>query len=150
MSIDKNNSTFAVADFDQWAVVVDHCVNLIKPKTIFLLDGDLGSGKTTLVSLLTKKMGYTGDVSSPTYAITHTYQIDQVITIQHIDLYRLETEDEIEASGFWDLFSDEHNTLFIEWSSRIDQENWPLDWTMYRLQINKQADQKRIVTVTPI
>ena len=68
------------------------------------LHGNMGSGKTHFVKALADELGLDGSkASSPTFAIHQEYKNSKV-TLHHIDLFRLESIDEIESSGFWDEF----------------------------------------------
>ena len=67
---------------------------------VVLLIGNLGAGKTTLAKGIVEGLGAaSGDeVTSPTYTIVHEY--GDPVRVYHIDLYRLETADEVKALGF--------------------------------------------------
>jgi len=75
--------------------------------------GDLGSGKTSLISALVSKLIHVDPkiVSSPTFVYLHEYQ-----KICHFDLYRIQSVEEFEKMGFEDYFS---RICFIEWAQRI-------------------------------
>lgn len=109
----------------------------IQPRTLFLLEGEVGAGKTELVKIVCAALGLR-DVQSPTFAFHQTYTSEKQ-TLHHVDLYRLKSEEDLESTGFWDLFEDEGSTLFIEWSNLIQSEAWPWGWKIVRLQIQKIA-----------
>ncbi|MFT4712442.1 MAG: tRNA threonylcarbamoyladenosine biosynthesis protein TsaE [Candidatus Azotimanducaceae bacterium] len=83
--------------------------------TVFL-DGDLGSGKTTLARGLLRAMGHIGAVKSPTFTLVEPYEIGDY-KIYHFDLYRLEDPEELEYIGFDDFFEGEPLCL-IEWPEK--------------------------------
>ena len=96
----------------------------LKPKDIIYLYGEMGVGKTTFVRYLINefqkknKLQIT-EVTSPTFNILCEYDIDQ-IKINHYDLFRLKTKEEILNL---DLFNDISNTItFIEWPQIIDKK----------------------------
>ena len=96
----------------------------LKPKDIIYLYGEMGVGKTTFVRYLINefqkknKLQIT-EVTSPTFNILCEYDINQ-IKINHYDLYRLKTKEEILNL---DLFNDISNTItFIEWPQIIDKK----------------------------
>ena len=87
-------------------------------KHIYLLYGNLGSGKTTWVKYLVSHLG--GDarqVDSPTFSLVNTYEVNG-IQIHHFDLYRLESLEEIEDIGFME-YIDSGNLCIIEWPEKI-------------------------------
>ncbi len=118
---------------------------LVKPKTLFLLSGELGSGKTELVKAVAHffKMK---DVQSPTFAFHHVYQNEKII-LHHVDLYRLKSEEDLDSTGFWDLFENENDSLFVEWSNLIVPEAWPWGWKKIHIEIKKQELDSREVSV---
>ncbi len=105
----------------------------IGPKTCLLLIGELGAGKTTLVQELVKAFGGE-DASSPSFAIHNRYESKRG-SIDHLDLYRLESVDDLESTGFWDLFSQEKGLLLVEWGDRLNVDDLPLDWPLIELRL---------------
>ena len=73
---------------------------------IVLLRGDLGAGKTTLVKGIAEGFGAARaeDVTSPTFTLIHEYRSDHT-TLYHVDLYRIDTERELETLGLDDLLA---------------------------------------------
>lgn len=79
-------------------------------------EGELGAGKTTLVSGVLAGVGVTGAVRSPTYTLIEPYEAGG-LQLYHIDLYRLSSPREVAALGIRDLL-DSNAVLLIEWPSR--------------------------------
>lgn len=85
--------------------------------TVITLSGELGAGKTTFSRGFIQNCGYSGAVKSPTYTLIETYP-GSVGEICHLDLYRLEDEEELEFIGFRDLLEAEV-VMLIEWPERV-------------------------------
>ena len=87
----------------------------LEPGHVITLSGTLGAGKTTFTRGLARGLGYTGDVSSPTFSILQEY-LGGRLPLYHLDFYRLETEDELEAIGYYDCL-EQGGVAVIEWAS---------------------------------
>lgn len=84
-------------------------------KNIWLFQGEMGAGKTTLIKELSKQLGSKDDFSSPTFGIIHQYAIENSNRfIYHIDLYRLRSEIELDQLGLSEIL-DSNDFVFIEW-----------------------------------
>ena len=81
---------------------------------IFLFNGEMGSGKTTLIKAICKELKVTDTLSSPTYSIVNEYKTEMGNTIYRFDLYRLKTVAELFDIGFSEYLSS-NNYCFIEW-----------------------------------
>ena len=118
----------------------------LKPKDIIYLYGEMGVGKTTFVRYLINefqkknKLQIT-EVTSPTFNILCEYDINQ-IKINHYDLFRLKTKEEILNL---DLFNDISNTItFIEWPQIIDKKPDNLIELDFKYEENHQKRSVRI------
>jgi tRNA threonylcarbamoyladenosine biosynthesis protein TsaE len=91
----------------------------LKPPLLVLLRGDLGAGKTTLTKGLAEgfQAASADDVTSPTFTLVHEYRGPKV-SLYHIDLYRVDTERELETLGLDDL-TGPNNILLIEWGEKF-------------------------------
>jgi tRNA threonylcarbamoyladenosine biosynthesis protein TsaE len=88
---------------------------LTAPKIIFL-EGELAAGKTTFVRFVLRAMGYTKKIKSPTYTLIETHLLND-FTVFHLDLYRINEEEEILYIGIEDIFT-KKSIVFIEWASK--------------------------------
>ena len=90
---------------------------IFKKGNIVFLDGTLGSGKTFLVQSICANWNVQDDVTSPTFTIIQNYSGDYMVN--HIDLYRIEEQNELDQLGWEDmLYSDA--VTFVEWPQRIE------------------------------
>jgi tRNA threonylcarbamoyladenosine biosynthesis protein TsaE len=91
---------------------------LATPKLV-LLRGDLGAGKTTLVKGIAAAFDAAAeeDVTSPTFTLIHEYR-GPGITLFHIDLYRIDTQRELDTLALDDLRGD-NSVLLIEWGEKF-------------------------------
>ena len=89
---------------------------------IFYLDGNLGTGKTTLVRQILKAMGWQGAVKSPTFSILEEYQIANK-DVFHFDLYRLDSQNDFEMLGI-EINANSRGIFFIEWPHKISKFNF--------------------------
>jgi tRNA threonylcarbamoyladenosine biosynthesis protein TsaE len=93
----------------------------LKPPKLVLLRGDLGAGKTTLVKGIAEGFGAASQeqVTSPTFTLIHEYRSPDV-NLYHIDLYRVDTQRELETLGLDDL-SEQNSILLIEWGEKFER-----------------------------
>ena len=95
------------------------CAKMLKAPHAVFLKGDLAVGKTQLVQFICCHLGVEeGAVSSPTFSLINSYQTKDRQEIQHVDLYRIQSDEELEEIAFWDLFY-EPQLVFIEWPERV-------------------------------
>ncbi len=91
------------------------------------LFGEMGTGKTVFVRGFLKAMGYTGEVTSPTFALCHRYSTSK--TVLHYDLYRLNGYDDLYSIGFFD--EPEDTIQLIEWSENAEDYLAPNHISVY-------------------
>src|SRR6202162_5264137 len=93
----------------------------LSPPLIVLLRGDLGAGKTTLVKGIAE--GFAAalgeDVTSPTFTLVHEHRGPSV-PLYHIDLYRIDTQRDLETLGLDDLLAP-NCILLIEWGEKFSR-----------------------------
>jgi tRNA threonylcarbamoyladenosine biosynthesis protein TsaE len=91
---------------------------LAAPKLV-VLRGELGMGKTTLVRGMAAALGADADeVTSPTFTLVHEYKGRKTRLI-HLDLYRLETERELEGIGLWEMAGTADALVLVEWGDKF-------------------------------
>ena len=107
---------------------------VLSSQTVVLLEGPLGSGKSEWVRLCLKSLGYKHSAVSPSFSLLVFYEIGEK-NIYHIDLYRVKSEEDLEAIDFFDLFR-KPGLIFIEWADRLNDELLPADWLKVRLRFS--------------
>lgn len=93
----------------------------LKPGSTVLLRGDLGAGKTTMIKGIAEgfEAAEAERVTSPTFTLIHEY-LGPHVTLYHIDLYRVDTQRELDTLALDDLM-DEHSILLIEWGEKFER-----------------------------
>ncbi|HEX7855535.1 MAG TPA: tRNA (adenosine(37)-N6)-threonylcarbamoyltransferase complex ATPase subunit type 1 TsaE [Sphingobium sp.] len=111
---------------------------------IVALTGDLGAGKTTLTRGILRALGHEGDVPSPSFAIVQPYEPPAVrLPVAHVDLYRLESADEVEELGLDEWLWD--GALIVEWPDRLSAGLLAL---ALGIDIHVTEEGARVLTVT--
>lgn len=98
----------------------------INPGAVFLLYGDLGSGKTTFVRYIVESLGIDSRVQSPTFVIVRKYSDEsakgKIKQVFHADLYRISDENQITDLGLKEMSEEENSVMFIEWPELVEEE----------------------------
>jgi len=90
---------------------------LLKKGDMIAYKGGMGAGKTTFTRGLSIGLGLGDNVISPTFALVNEYQ-GESINLYHFDMYRIQTEEGLDSTGFFD-YDFENNITVIEWSENI-------------------------------
>ncbi|MBK5291962.1 MAG: tRNA (adenosine(37)-N6)-threonylcarbamoyltransferase complex ATPase subunit type 1 TsaE [Acidobacteriia bacterium] len=117
--------------------------DVLPPRGLVLLQGNLGAGKTTLVKGIARgRLACPPDeVSSPTFTLIHEY--GEPVRVYHIDLYRLEHERQVATLGIEELL-DRDALVIIEWGEKFPRL-WPRDRVEIRIE-RHEGDQRGFVT----
>lgn len=117
---------------------------LLTPPKLVVLRGDLGAGKTTLVKGIAEGFNAAAqeDVTSPTFTLIHEYRGPSV-TLYHIDLYRVDTQRELETLGLDDLMT-ENSVLLIEWGEKFERFNEEKD---LEIALNRISESQRLIAL---
>ena len=118
---------------------------LLTPPKFVLLRGDLGAGKTTLVKGIAAAFEAAAEeeVTSPTFTLVHEYR-GAGATIYHIDLYRIDTQRELDTLALDDLRS-ENSILLIEWGEKFPRFVRERD---VEIALERKAESERKITVS--
>ena len=110
---------------DRWYTLKDLptiATQLLKqfpPPRVYALEGNLGSGKTTLVAACCHQLGVLEPISSPTYGIVNEY-VGAVDVIYHLDCYRLQDVTEAIDAGLEELLERAPGAVFVEWPAVVE------------------------------
>jgi tRNA threonylcarbamoyladenosine biosynthesis protein TsaE len=117
---------------------------VLSPPKIVLLRGDLGAGKTTLVKGIAKAFDAAAEdeVTSPTFTLVHEYRGPSV-RLYHIDLYRIDTERELDTLGLEDMCEPD-SVLLIEWGEKFARYTNNRD---VEIRIERLGENERRITV---
>jgi len=106
------------------------------PNKTLLFYGTMGVGKTTLIKEISKQLGVTDIINSPTFSLVNEYEIVND-KIYHFDFYRIKTEEEALDVGIEDYFFSEHWKL-IEWPEKVSNL-LPPNSTKIKMHKNKNG-----------
>ncbi len=109
--------------------------------SVLLLEGDLGSGKTTLVQGIGEGLGITQPIVSPTFTLINEY-LEGRLPLYHLDLYRLQSEEvrQLNLESYWNVREYPLGIVAIEWAERL--VNKPP--TYLQLNLTYEAEQRQI------
>jgi tRNA threonylcarbamoyladenosine biosynthesis protein TsaE len=93
--------------------------SVLEDGDVLVLTGDLGAGKTQLAKGIARAMGVRDEVTSPTFTIEMAYQGTE-LPLYHFDLYRLESADELEDTGIFDVLGE--GVCLVEWGERFARQ----------------------------
>lgn len=99
-------------------IVASKIMKHAKHKTL-LFNGEMGSGKTTLIKEIIKQFGIEDTISSPTFSLVNEYISSKNELIFHFDCYRIEDEEEALNMGIEDYFNRDA-WCFIEWPKNVE------------------------------
>jgi tRNA threonylcarbamoyladenosine biosynthesis protein TsaE len=109
------------------------------------LSGDLGAGKTELVKGIARGLGVLDRVHSPTFSLVNTYAGGR-FPLHHLDLYRLETIEQILSAGLEEYLHSDGVTV-IEWIERwFGEVQSPIGLSIFRVAIETLNESERRIT----
>ena len=118
----------------------------IEKKSIIVLSGTLGAGKTKFTEGFLSYFGLEKEISSPTFTIVNEYK-NEKIAIYHFDVYRLSDIDEFYAIGGEEYFL--KGICIIEWGEIIE-EVLPKDYIKISIEKDEKDFEKRIIKIEGI
>ena len=91
----------------------------LRPGDCLLLEGDLGAGKSCLARGIARALGVSGELPSPTFPIVLEHALPDGGRLCHMDLYRLDSPEEVQGFGIEDYLNDRAAICLIEWPDRL-------------------------------
>lgn len=128
-------------DLDELHTVALRLLAEGRDQTVWLFDGEMGAGKTTLIKALCRSLGVISIVQSPTFSLVNEYTTHEGHSVYHFDCYRLRNEAEALDIGL-EEYLDSDDYCFIEWPERISSL-WPAAY--YRVHVLVESNGRRTV-----
>lgn len=143
---------FTISSIVELQAIVTHLKTLLSGRDIILLSGPMGVGKTEFVRALVAN--FQGEnITSPSFAIHNNYSAG-ALSIDHLDLFRIEGDDDLESTGFWDLFDQSSGLIVLEWAEKIESNLLPRNWKKIKINFafsnEARGVNNRTITVTEI
>ena len=133
---------FEINRFDDYNEVIENILDKNSSK-IILFNGELGSGKTTLIQLICKKLKIKEKVLSPTFNLINEYKINKNLKVYHFDLYRIKSVQELIEIDFIDyIYSG--NYCFVEWPKICEDL---IDINFKEIFIDIISEDKRLIKI---
>jgi len=107
-----------ITEEKELAAVASLLFKEFKNSRVFVFSGTLGSGKTTFIKYLCKRLGVKDGISSPTFSLVNEYECIDGSIIYHFDFYRIKDIHEAYDIGYEEYFYS-GNYCFIEWPEKI-------------------------------
>ena len=121
----ENNTSLIAAEF----------ATELRGGDVVAFRGGMGMGKTTFTRHLAKALGFTGEASSPTFAIINEYSGGR-LNVYHFDMYRIETFDDLYSTDFF-AYCEMGGVVVCEWSENIENV---LPENFIKISISKGED----------
>lgn len=142
-----NAITLALIDAEatrSLGITLGRCLNA---GSVILLEGDLGSGKTTLVQGIGIGLGITESIVSPTFTLINEYTEGR-LPLYHFDLYRLESPEvaALHPETYWEGIDFPLGIVAIEWATRLNDK--PSSYL--NIHLTHTAQQGRKVELVPV
>lgn len=118
--------------------------NELRAGTVIGLCGDLGSGKTQLVRGIAIGLGVTERVTSPSFGLVNEYESGR-IPLFHLDLYRLDTPEQILGAGLEPYLIEPNGIAVVEWFERWVEatRETQTTWNLRRVWIDALSESER-------
>lgn len=120
---DSTAKRFNSKTVDDTYHVAKNIIKELRGGDVLALQGNLGAGKTTFTQFLAKEIGVKEQITSPTFVLMKLYVLPKPVNgieqICHVDAYRLESADELQAIGVQEYIGTANTLSIIEWPERV-------------------------------
>jgi tRNA threonylcarbamoyladenosine biosynthesis protein TsaE len=137
----SHQSRVTLTELTEWGEALGR---RLKPGTIIALQGELGTGKTTLAQAICRGVGIREDVTSPTFSLVNEYRANDS-SLFHLDLYRLAGPADL-TNIAWDDIINSGSIVIVEWPERAG-DRMPDEAMHIRLDYVPDDDSRRALTV---
>ena len=112
--------TIEINSLEELGIAAQKFVTATKGFRRFAFYGNMGSGKTTLITAICKELGAVDVITSPTFSLVNEYKTTTGEILYHFDLYRIKSTDELFDLGYEEYFYS-HHYVFIEWAEKAGE-----------------------------
>lgn len=134
--------TYYTDSAEQTKKVAEGVAEKLNGGEVIAMKGDLGAGKTCFVSGLAAALGFSGEVTSPTFAIINEY-LGGRLNVYHFDMYRVTSWEDLYSTGYFE-YLEAGGVVAVEWSENIEAA---LPEQYITVEILKNADGGREINV---
>ena len=131
-----------IYSIDEIEDVAKKILSLNLNSKIYILDGVMGSGKTTLIKSIVEKLGINGIANSPTFSIINEYYNGD--KIYHFDFYRIKNKNELLDIGI-DEYVNGKNICFIEWPDLV-VDMLPKNYNTLKLEVVSNNERRLTIS----
>jgi tRNA threonylcarbamoyladenosine biosynthesis protein TsaE len=135
--------TLEIESLQQIDTVARDFLEVLKGHKKFAFTGAMGSGKTTFINAVCRKLGAVHGVTSPTFALVNEYRTLSDECIYHFDLYRILTVEEMYDLGYEEYFFSDA-WCFVEWAEKAEEI---LTEEFIHVNIKADVNNKRILQI---
>jgi tRNA threonylcarbamoyladenosine biosynthesis protein TsaE len=144
--MNRPSATFDFTELTDLESVASELLSFAGNMKVWLFNGQMGAGKTTLIKSLSVQLGVRAVVQSPTFALVNEYAGSGGKTIFHFDFYRIRNEIEALDMGVEEYF-DSGDYCFVEWPQKIESL-WPEQYLLLELHLDENS--RRMLTAKPV
>jgi len=144
------NQKIITKSFEQTQSFAQEFANTLKGGDILLLFGDLGAGKTTFMQGVAKGLDISQTALSPTFIIMRSYEVsnnEEIKNLYHLDLYRINSEHDLDGLGMQEIFVDNKSIVAIEWPEKLGKM---LPEKRIEIRLKYISDEEREITINQI